>query len=114
MNRPKEDEASDGKEEAGTEAEAPPAAEQEADEQAAADQKATDYQELLKVLCQKVAQEVGPKIAKGGAVRNVLEQRMTTFTDKAKNFLLNEMNSTAGAVLKEMSAQEAMLLLDWN
>jgi len=79
-----------------------------------ADQKTTDYQELLKVLCQKVAQEVGPKLAKGGAVRNVLETRMTNFQDKAKNFLLNEMNSTAGAVMREMDAQEAMLLLDWN
>jgi len=78
------------------------------------DQKATDYQQLMQVLCQKIAQEVGPKLAKGGAVRNVLDTRMSSFTDKAKNFLLNEMNCTAGAVLREMNAQEGMLLLDWN
>jgi hypothetical protein len=76
--------------------------------------RATDYQKLLKVLAQKVAQEAGPKLSKASAVKNVLDTRMSSFQSKTKSFLLNEMNSTAGAVLKELDAPEAMMLLDWN
>lgn len=75
---------------------------------------ATDYQALLKILAQKVAQEVGPKVSKCAAVSSVLESRMSSFTDKAKTFLMNEMNGTAGAVLREMEAPETMLLLDMD
>merc|ERR1719491_2141299 len=74
----------------------------------------TDYAELIKNLGKKVMDDVGPKFEKGGSVRVVLEQRMDSFQDKAKNFLLNEMNSAAGAVMREMEAEESMLLLDWN
>jgi len=79
-----------------------------------AESKAADAQALLQVIAQKVAQEVGPKLSKGGAIRNALEARMSSFQDKAKNLLMNEMNSTAGEVLKELDAPETMLLLDWN
>jgi len=74
----------------------------------------TDYAELLKNLSKKVADDVGPKFAEDGCVRKVLESRMESFTDKAKNFLLTEMNGTAGAVMREMEAEESMLMLDWN
>merc|ERR1719487_1206813 len=43
-----------------------------------------------------------------------MDSRMASFQDKAKSFLLAEMNSTAGAVLKELDAPEAMMILDWN
>eukprot|EP00928_Gymnodinium_smaydae_P039882 TRINITY_DN27153_c0_g1_i1.p1 TRINITY_DN27153_c0_g1~~TRINITY_DN27153_c0_g1_i1.p1 ORF type:complete len:679 (+),score=181.17 TRINITY_DN27153_c0_g1_i1:111-2147(+) len=73
-----------------------------------------EYERLLKTSVQKAAQSLGPKLAKGSAVRSLLEQRMSTFQEKAKSFVLGEMNSTAGAVLRAMDAEEAMLLLDWN
>jgi len=90
------------------------AAVEEEETLAEVDSKSTDYQALLKVLAQKVAQEVGPKLSKGGAVKNVLDSRMSSFTEKAKSFLLSEMNGTAGAVLQELDAPEAMMLLDWD
>jgi hypothetical protein len=74
----------------------------------------TDYAAMLKALTQRVTDEVGPKFEKGGSVRNILEKRAESFTDKAKNFLLSEMNGTAGAVMREMEAEESMMLLDWN
>jgi hypothetical protein len=80
----------------------------------AANSKTADAQALLQVIAQKIAQEVGPKLSKGGALRNVLETRMSSFQDKAKNLLMNEMNSTAGEVIRELDAPETMLLLDWN
>merc|ERR1740130_9863 len=63
-----------------------PAAEEEAP--------ATDYAALLKAMTQRVTEEVGPKFDKGGSVRNVLESRMENFNEKAKNFLLSEMNDS--------------------
>lgn len=100
--------------EEGKEAEAPFVAAVEEEEEEAVDTAATDYQALIKILAQKVAQEVGPKVSKCAAVSSVLESRMSSFTDKAKTFLLNEMNGAAGAVLREMDAPETMLLLDMD
>merc|ERR1719456_1555788 len=87
---------------------------EEVSQEPEAESKSGDAGKLLQVLAQKVAQEVGPKLSKGGAIRNCLEARATSFQDKAKNLLMNELNSTAGDVLREMEAPEAMLLLDWN
>merc|ERR1719498_350375 len=78
------------------------------------DEKSTDYAAILQSLSKKVVDDLGPKFEKGGKVRNVLESRMESFTDKAKNFLLSEMDGTAGAVMRDMEAEESMLLLDWN
>jgi len=75
---------------------------------------AVDYERLLRMLSQRVAQKVGPKLAKGQAVRTIIEDRVMTIKEKAKAFFLNELNTTAGAVLKAVDAEEAMLLLDWN
>jgi len=112
---PKEGEETGEKEEgaaaAGAEETAAPV---EEEEEAPATDQGQDFQALVKVLAQKVAQEVGPKLSKAGAVKNVLDSRMTSFTDKAKSFLLNEMNGAAGSVLRELDAPEAMMLLDWN
>lgn len=76
--------------------------------------KKTDYAELLSGLTKRVTEEVGPKFSKGGSVRNLLEKRMTNFQDKAKNFMLNEMNGTASAVMNELEAEESLLTLEWN
>jgi len=71
-----------------------------------------DFESLAKTLAQSVAQRIGPKLAKGQAVRGILESRLYQFPDKAKTFLLNELNSTAGAVMRAIEAEEAMILLD--
>jgi len=102
----------DGKEDGEGDEKGQPLLEEAAQEEAAAE--GTDYAALLKALSKRVTEEVGPKFEKGGSVRNVLETRMTNFTDKAKNFLLNEMNGTAKDVMTEMEAEESMLLLEWN
>lgn len=71
-----------------------------------------DFESLAKTLAQSLAQKIGPKLAKGQAVRNILESRLYQFPDKAKTFLRNELNSAAGAVMKAVEAEEAMILLD--
>jgi len=57
---------------------------------------ATDYQQLLKNVSQKVAREKGAEDSKAGALRNFID----------KTFNLNK--DGAGAVIQGMSAQEAM------
>jgi hypothetical protein len=76
--------------------------------------KQVDYAELLRNLTQKVSDEVGPKLQKDGAVRELLEKRLDNFQDKAKNFMLNEMNLTAAAVKGEIEKDESGLMMEWN
>jgi len=81
---------------------------------APAAEEAMDFEQLLQHLTRKVAEKVGPKLAKGEAARNILEDRATGIKAKAKAFLLNELNSTARDILKAVEAEEAALMLDWN
>ncbi|CAE8696144.1 unnamed protein product, partial [Polarella glacialis] len=76
------------------------------------DSAVADLEALLQTLTQTVAQKLGPKAAKGQAVRSILESRLYEFPDKAKAFVMNELNGTAGALLKAVEAEEAMMLLD--
>jgi len=76
------------------------------------DTPAIDYEAALRMAAQAVAQTIGPKIAKGQAVKNILETRVQTLQNQTKTFVLDELNGTAGAVLNELGAEEAMLLLD--
>jgi len=73
-----------------------------------------DYERLLRTFAQAAAQTVGPKLAKGQAVRNIFETKVQRFANKSKTFVLDEIHGTAGAVLTALGAQEAMLLLDWQ
>jgi len=73
-----------------------------------------DYEKLLRTFAQAAAQTVGPKLAKGQAVRNIFETKVERFAHKSKAFVMDEIHGTAGAVLSALGAQEAMLLLDWN
>lgn len=59
---------------------------------------ATDYQQLLKNVSQKVARERAYENSKSGAVQSFL----------AKTLHLNDMNSAAPAVLQSMPVQEAV------
>lgn len=71
-----------------------------------------DYEGALRAFAQMAAQTVGPKVAKGQAVKTILETRVDTLQKQTKAFVLDEVNGTAGAVLNELGAEEAMLLLD--
>jgi len=71
-----------------------------------------DYEACLRTAAQAVAQTVGPKIAKGQAVKNILETRVRTLQNQTKSFVIDELHGTAGEVLAELGAEEAMLLLD--
>lgn len=73
---------------------------------------AIDYEGALRMAAQVVAQTVGPKVAKGQAVKTILETRVDALTKQTKSFVIDELNGTAGAVLNELGAEEAMLLLD--
>eukprot|EP00747_Dinoflagellata_sp_TGD_P183121 gnl/TRDRNA2_/TRDRNA2_37817_c0_seq1.p1 gnl/TRDRNA2_/TRDRNA2_37817_c0~~gnl/TRDRNA2_/TRDRNA2_37817_c0_seq1.p1 ORF type:complete len:797 (+),score=189.26 gnl/TRDRNA2_/TRDRNA2_37817_c0_seq1:358-2391(+) len=73
-----------------------------------------DYEKLIRTILQRAAQTVGPKLAKGSAVHSIVDARIKGLATKAKIFFMNELNSTAGAILKACDAEEAMLLLDWH
>jgi len=81
---------------------------------ASMDEESGDYEKLLRLAAQRVAQTVGPKLAKGHAVRSTIENRFYGLKDRAKAFFLNEFNFTAGAILKAAEAEEVALVLDWN
>jgi len=73
-----------------------------------------DYEEMVRLLSQRVAQLYGPKLAKAQAVKKICEDSATGFLGKARQLMVNELNSTAGAVMKETSSEEAMLMLDFD
>lgn len=73
---------------------------------------AADMDSMLRTMGQSIAQRVGSKLAKGQAVRSILESRLYEFPEKAKALVLNELNGTAGAVRKAWEAEEAMMVLD--
>lgn len=110
----KKAEESFAKEKEDVEALAEGAAEEKAEPPEAETATPVDYQALVVSLAQKVAQTVGPKYAKVEAVRKLVEDRMTGFKNKAKGLLVSEIGGVAGALLKSLEAEEAMLLLDWN
>jgi len=118
--KPKEAQAEDAPGESGvTEGEDAPAAAAAVDVPAAAPPAAPlaegiDFEKLLRMLSQRAAQKVGPKLAKAQAVRCIVEDRITTLKRKAMGFLFNEFNGTAAELLRAMEAEEAMILFDWN
>jgi len=83
------------------------------DSQVDADTK-VDVEMLLQTLAKRAAQRLGPKLAKGQAIRQVLDCHMASFKRNTQAFVIQEMNCAAGSVLKAAEAEEAMLLLDWD
>ena len=69
-----------------------------------------DAEKLVKTVAKRAVQMVGPKLAKANMVKGILEQHVYGFPLKAQAFLASEMYSTVGAVLKEMEAEEAMVM----
>mmetsp|Transcript_34976 Transcript_34976/g.63873 ORF Transcript_34976/g.63873 Transcript_34976/m.63873 type:complete len:662 (-) Transcript_34976:141-2126(-) len=73
-----------------------------------------DVEALAMKIMQRMAQRVGPQLAKGQAVRSILESRVEALPNAAKNFVLAELNSICGNLFQAVDAEEAMLLLNWN
>jgi len=92
------------------EAETAPAAESQPTEE----REPIDYEKLIRLVCQKAAQQAGPTISKGAALKNTLQNTMTSFPEKAKTMVLNELNGLAASLAHTLEADEALLLLDWN
>ena len=57
---------------------------------------------------------LGPKLSRGAEVQDILRRKVTSFTEKAKSFVLGEINETLGSVAKMLEMEESMLLLDWD
>mmetsp|Transcript_52897 Transcript_52897/g.123816 ORF Transcript_52897/g.123816 Transcript_52897/m.123816 type:complete len:669 (-) Transcript_52897:117-2123(-) len=73
-----------------------------------------ECEQLAMKIMQRLAQKVGPQLAKGQAVRSILEARVEAMPNTAKNFVLAELNSICGTLFEAVDAEEAMLLLNWN
>mmetsp|Transcript_18969 Transcript_18969/g.44189 ORF Transcript_18969/g.44189 Transcript_18969/m.44189 type:complete len:694 (-) Transcript_18969:111-2192(-) len=73
-----------------------------------------ECEQLAMKIMQRVAQKVGPQLAKGQAVRSILQTRVESLPNAAKNFVLSELNSICGKLFEAVDAEEAMLLLNWN
>jgi len=79
-----------------------------------ADQDRIDYERLFLLVAQRAAQTVGPKVAKGQAIRNTIMGQLSNLRSKTKTFFFNEFNFTAGALLKAAEMEEAAIIFDWN
>jgi len=73
-----------------------------------------NYEDLLRAMMMCAVHAAGPKVTKGMKAKRALESRVAAMGFKARKFMVAEFKSIAGTVLKELQAEEAMLLLDWD
>lgn len=71
-----------------------------------------NLERFLKLLAKRAAQQVGPKLSKAHKVKSVLETRMSGLRTKVAGFLLDEVYGVVAKVLREVEAEEAMLIFD--
>lgn len=76
--------------------------------------KPVDYEEMLRLLAKRVSEACNPQVAKGQAMKRILETRAENFTGKAKAFVMNELNGTASALMQALESEESALLLDMD
>jgi len=74
----------------------------------------TDVESLLKTSATRIVEQLKPKLEAGGKVRSILEHKANDFQDKAKQFVLGELNGTASALLRAIESEEAPILLGFN
>jgi len=70
-----------------------------------------DAEKLMKTVARRAVQLVGPKLSKAYKAKTVLESHAYGFPIKARAFLAGEIYSTVAGLLRELEAEEAMLLL---
>jgi len=73
-----------------------------------------DYERLFLLVAQRIAQTVGPKVAKGQAIRSTIMGQLSNIRSKTKTFFWNEFSFTAGALLRAAEMEEAAIFFDWN
>mmetsp|Transcript_6719 Transcript_6719/g.11559 ORF Transcript_6719/g.11559 Transcript_6719/m.11559 type:complete len:820 (-) Transcript_6719:100-2559(-) len=71
-----------------------------------------EYDKLLRTLATEAVHRVGPTLARGHALRGVVEKRAAALAKQAKFCFLNELNNAAGDFCEAVDAPEAMLLFD--
>uniref|UniRef100_A0A7S2IV82 ABM domain-containing protein n=1 Tax=Zooxanthella nutricula TaxID=1333877 RepID=A0A7S2IV82_9DINO len=69
---------------------------------------------LLRTSANRMIEQMQAKVDKGSRTRTLVEERVASFSDKAKDFVVNEMNSTARALLKAIDDEDASLVLAFN
>lgn len=74
----------------------------------------TDVESLLHNSVDQMVKQAKPHFEEGGRVRALVEERAWGFQDRAKNFMLNELNTTSAKLLKAIEADEASILLEFN
>ncbi|CAE7740492.1 trpD [Symbiodinium pilosum] len=71
-----------------------------------------DYEDLVKSVLQRTADQLGPKVAKGAQVQNILNDKVGSLADKAKAFVMTELTDTVGSVATALQMEEFMVLVD--
>lgn len=74
----------------------------------------TDVESLLKTSANRMAEQIRPKLETGGQVRSMLEDRAYSFQDRAKQFILGELNTTASSLMRAIDAEEAGIIMDFT
>jgi len=70
--------------------------------------------EIFKDSAMRLVSQVQSKMDRGSRARELIETRAIRLTDKAKGFIVTELNNTAAALLKAIDATEANMLLEFN
>eukprot|EP00933_Yihiella_yeosuensis_P005835 TRINITY_DN110426_c0_g1_i1.p1 TRINITY_DN110426_c0_g1~~TRINITY_DN110426_c0_g1_i1.p1 ORF type:complete len:713 (+),score=213.69 TRINITY_DN110426_c0_g1_i1:102-2240(+) len=73
-----------------------------------------DYDKMVKKMMAKAEKQFGPKFQQGAEVQTILQDKMSSFGDKAKALVLNELNDTCGSVAKVLEAEEFTSMLEWD
>lgn len=69
---------------------------------------------VFQKLSKSVMSQIGPKLSKGEPVKHALQERARSFTSKARDFVVKELNDTAGSILNAIDSEESLVMLDWN
>jgi len=73
-----------------------------------------NFQELIVTSVKKGAQLFGPKFSKSKVLHKVVQERVSKLPDRAKAFMIEEMNSTAKEVLQAVHEPEPGMVVDWT
>jgi len=70
--------------------------------------------QILQDSAMRIVSQAQAKMEKGSRARELIETRAMGFTEKARGFIITELNNTAAALLKAIDAEEAKMLLEFN
>mmetsp|Transcript_20556 Transcript_20556/g.66590 ORF Transcript_20556/g.66590 Transcript_20556/m.66590 type:complete len:1005 (+) Transcript_20556:90-3104(+) len=70
--------------------------------------------DIFQTTGKRMLEQFQEKMEAGSRSREIVETEVNGFQEKAKVFLINELNSTAKALLKAVDEEEASMLLEFN